>query len=181
MAVSVVAVMMMVAVMVMVVIMIAVVVIMSRRAGGQYGRGVGDLGVGHQAELDDQLFQRSLPATPVVVGLGFLIAESLLMIGDVADQQVPELVPLEPLRFEQPHGGPEHPGLPRRGEHQLTVGPRRGGRSVNFQHIVGGAQRPAPSGVSMLATPIIESRLTSSVNSASDIDSVPSGRSGITR
>ena len=103
------------------------------------------------------------------------------MLSDVADQQVSELVPFEPLGFEQPHGCTEHPGLPRCGEHQLTVDPGWCGRAFNLQHVFSGGHWLSPAGVSMLATPIIESRLTSSVSSASDIDSVPSGRSGMTR
>src|SRR5207245_1415739 len=107
-----------------------------------------------------ELLERNSPAVPVrAVRLGRYRRDQLL---------AKRLAVTVEARLDDCGTQPEYARLPRRLENELAVASRGSGDTVGVDQV----------GVHSLATPIIESRVTSSASSTSDRLSVPSGRSG---
>ena len=121
-----------------------------------------------------------------------------LALGDDVDELGLELRPREVPLLVQLHDHPERPHLPRLAEGQLALlaGDLAGPRKLADQALdVAPLGRPrrtvrrgawAPAhryafGSGTTPTPIIESRVTSSASSSSDMPSVPGGRCGSTQ
>src|SRR5205823_5960349 len=141
----------------------------------RYSSGVGgipsgdpqvDVGGRQQARAGDEVFEGEGAAVPV---------RATGVIADDGDQPLAKwLAVAAEARLDDGSGQTENPGLPRSVEDELAVAPRRGGGAVDVK-----LQRHR--GAHNLATPIIESRVTSAASSSSVRPSVPGGRSGSTR
>ena len=138
-------------------------------SGGRWLAFGGRLDASVEFELIDQpgvqrkLLKRDRPAVPVgAVGLG----------RDRGNQLLPErLAVAVEAGFDDGGAQAEHPGLPRGLEDELTVAAWRGRGPLDIQEVC----------LHSRATPIIESRVTTSASSVSDSPSVPAGLSGTTR
>src|SRR3954470_80300 len=120
--------------------------------------------------------QPDVPHQPfLVVGHAQIIGRGKLLDRVTASVDVP----LSP-RTDRAIDGVD-PALPFFVEYRLIFLMPDRAHPVHPTHVMNAVHGLPPSGIATLATPIIESRVTSETSSSSDIFSVPAGRSGSTR
>src|SRR5205085_9328751 len=113
--------------------------------------------------LQDQALERNRPAVPV---------RAFRLGRDRHDEVLAKRFPITvEARLDDRGAQAEHARLPRRLEDEFAVPARRSGGTVYVEQL----------GVHSRATPIIESRVTTSARASSDRPPVPAAPSGTTR
>src|ERR1700722_2314879 len=142
-------------------------VVVTGGPGRQFGPPRPPVVGGDQARPAHQPFQRPQPALAVAPALAGRV--SSLPVGDLADQRLTEVLPVDAPGVVQRQRDTERLALPRRGEDELAVVPRRGGRAGRVEQ-VGRASVThwVTHGTATLATPTMASLLTRAASSASE-------------
>src|SRR5215469_3526206 len=166
-------------------------VVVTGRAGREHGQPLPQVLGPDEPFRAHHPLQRPQPA--LVVAPALTGGMGGLPRGDLADQRLPEVLPVDAPGVMERERHPERPALPRRGEDQLTVVPGRRGRARRIEQVGGvgmparaGPARPAcPAGRAghgalTFATPTMASLVTRAASSSSEAFSVPAGRSGST-